>query len=76
MIGKILKNMRKHKKLKQSELAKIVNIPQNTLSQYETGKIQPTFQIIEKIANACDFDINFVNKEIIFNSKNIDRLDV
>ncbi len=76
MIGKILKNMRKSKGLKQSELSKIVNIPQNTISQYETGVIQPTFEIIEKIANACGFKIDFIGKDITFNTTNIDRLDI
>ncbi len=76
MIGKILKNMRKTCNLKQSELSKLVNIPQNTLSQYETGKIQPTFEIIEKIANACGFEINFTKDKFKFNSKNIERLDM
>ncbi len=76
MIGKILRNMRKSCNLKQSELSKIVNIPQNTISQYETGKIQPTFEIIEKIANACNYKINFVGKNITFNSKNIDREEI
>lgn len=37
MIGKILKRMRAQKKLKQRELSKIINIPQNTISQYTWG---------------------------------------
>ena len=57
MIGKILKRMRAQKKLKQRELSKIINIPQNTISQYETETIQPTFEIIEKIASACGYQI-------------------
>ena len=43
MIGKILKTMRLTKGLKQSEVSKLTNIPQNTISQYENEKIQPTF---------------------------------
>ncbi len=75
MIGQILKVMRESKQLKQSDVSKITNIPQNTISQYETGKIQPTFEIIEKLANAYDFKIIFkndnTNEEI--NTKNIER---
>ena len=73
MIGKILKTMRKIKGLKQSDVSCLTNIPQNTISQYENGKIQPTFEIIEKLANIYNFKINFSNNEITLNSKNINR---
>lgn len=43
MIGKILKTMRKIKGLTQTELSKLIDVPQNTISQYETGRIEPTF---------------------------------
>lgn len=76
MIGKILKTMRKLKGLNQSELSKLVSIPQNTLSQYETNKIQPTFETIEKIAKSCNFEINFTNGKITLNSKNIERKEI
>ena len=75
MIGKILKTMRKINGLKQSDISKITNIPQNTLSQYENEKIQPTFEIIEKVANVCGYEVMFKNKtdNSILTSKNIDR---
>lgn len=76
MIGKILKTMRKIKGLKQSDVSCLTNIPQNTISQYENGKIQPTFEIIEKLANIYNFKINFSNTEITLNSKNINRKEV
>lgn len=76
MIGKILKTMRKIKGLKQSDVSYLTNIPQNTISQYENGKIQPTFEIIEKLANIYNFKINFSNNEITLNSKNINRKEV
>ena len=75
MIGQILKAMRKNKKLMQNEISEMTNIPQNTISQYETGKIQPTFEIIEKIATACDYKIIFKNKNTNdeINTENIGR---
>lgn len=76
MIGKILKYMRKQKNLKQDELAKTTNIPQNTISQYETGRIQPTFQVIEIIANSCGYNVEFINKNDNVNSKNINRKEI
>ena len=76
MIGKILKYMRRKQELNQEDLAKITNIPQNTISQYETGRIQPTFEIIETIANGCGYDVEFKNNDDIVNSKNIDRKEL
>lgn len=76
MIGKILKTMRKVKGYTQKQLSDLIEIPQNTLSQYETGKIEPTYETMRKIAKACDFDIEFKNNEIILTTENIDRKEV
>ena len=62
MIGKILRTMRRVRKLKQSDITKLTGIPQNTLSQYETGLVQPTFETIERIATACGYTINFKDR--------------
>lgn len=76
MIGKILKTMRKTNNLKQSDISKMTNIPQNTLSQYENELIQPTFETIKKIADVCNFKIKFENKEVILTPENIDRKEM
>lgn len=78
MIGKILRTMRRMKKLRQSDITKLTGIPQNTLSQYETGLVQPTFETIEKISNACGYSISFNDNDsqMILNSKNIDREEI
>mgnify|MGYP004619477681 CR=1 FL=1 len=76
MIGKILKTMRKSSKLSQEQISKLVGYTRNTISQYETGTIEPDFKTIEKkIANLCGYEILFINKEqdITLNSENIDR---
>ena len=59
MIGKILKYIRKQKNLTQKDLAQEVNIAQTTLSGYETKYSNPTFEVIEKIAHQCDYEIIF-----------------
>ena len=77
MIGQILRRMRKERNMTQGELAKKISMPQNTLSQYETGSIQPTFETIEKIANACKFNIMFSDKSgYTLTSKNINREEI
>lgn len=62
MIGKALKYLRKEKNLKQNELSDILNIGQSTLSDYENEKISINFDLIEKIASICDYDIYFENR--------------
>ena len=76
MIGKILKTMRKIKGLTQTELSKLIDVPQNTISQYETGRIEPTFEMILKISKCCGFKGEFKNGECILTSDNIDRKEI
>jgi transcriptional regulator with XRE-family HTH domain len=61
MIGVILKTIRNNAGLKQESVAKEIKVARNTLSQYETETIQPTFETIEKIATLCDYSIFFIN---------------
>lgn len=76
MISDILKYLRKSKKLKQSEVASIANIAISTISGYETNYSQPTFEMIEKIADICGYDIIFRDRKTEYEvtSKNIDRI--
>lgn len=75
MIGKILKTMRKSNKLSQEQVSKLIGYARNTISQYETGTIEPDFQTIEKIANLCGYEIEFKNKKLnkTLTSENINR---
>ena len=61
MIGKVLKYTRIKNNLKQDNIAKILKVKSNTVSQYETNNRQPTFDIIQKIAKKCGFTIYFVD---------------
>lgn len=70
MIGNALKYMRKNKRLKQDVLAKTVGISQQNLSRYENEQRIVSFDMIEKIANKCDYKIYFVNE------KNNDKFEV
>ncbi len=63
MIGKVLKYMRIQNKLSQDDISKVVSVARNTISQYETETIQPTFSTIEKIADTCGYDVYFINRE-------------
>lgn len=63
MIGLILKTMRKEAGLKQENVAEEIKVARNTLSQYETETIQPTFETIQKIAKSCGYSIYFENNK-------------
>lgn len=78
MIGKILKQMRKEKELSQEDMAMILNINQTTLSGYERGYREPSYETIEKIAKICNYEIQFINKtnNNILTTKNIERKEI
>jgi len=64
MIGTILRNVRKLRKLTQVELGKKLILADNTISNYETGYSIPNFDTVNKMLNACNFEIQFIYKEI------------
>lgn len=69
MIGKIIRTMRRENRLTQEELSKITYIGRSTLSDYER----------EKIADACNYNVVFVNKKDnskVLSSKNINRKEI
>lgn len=79
MIGKIIKTMRRESNLTQEQLSKITFIGRSTLSDYEREKTDINFENIEKIANACNYKIIFVNKKDnnhILSSENINRKEI
>lgn len=64
------------KKIKQSEVASKVNLAISTISGYETGYSEPTFDTIEKLANIYGYDIIFRNRttNLEVTTKNINRI--
>lgn len=64
------------KKIKQSEVASKVNLAISTISGYETGYSEHTFDTIEKLANIYGYDIIFRNRttNLEVTTKNINRI--
>ena len=60
ILGKRIAMLREEKDLKQLELAKILNICNTTLSQYESGKRIPSDEIKNQIADYFDVTIDFL----------------
>jgi len=62
MLGERIKKMRIAAGFSQVVLAQHLGIAQNTLSGYETDSSMPNYDMVEKIAMICEFDIVFVDE--------------
>ncbi len=55
-----LRGIREDRDLRQKEIAQILNVSQNTYSQYETGIIALTADILIKLANYYNVSIDYL----------------
>ena len=60
MNGLRLKKLRQEKKLKQSELAKILNISPSAIGMYETNKREPDDALKIRIANFFNVSVAYL----------------
>lgn len=51
MIGQTVRNLRKRKKISQTELAKILHVSQQTVTAWETGKAEPSSSAVSNLAD-------------------------
>jgi transcriptional regulator with XRE-family HTH domain len=59
MLATNIKKLRKRKKLSQDQLARIADIPYNTLIKIESGRSDnPTFENLSKLADALDVSLD------------------
>jgi len=54
----ILKSYRVTQKLKQSDIAKVVGVTQQCISEWENGKTEPTLSYLWKIADYFDISVD------------------
>lgn len=57
---KNLRSIREDMDIKQKEIAKILNISQNTYSQYETGVIALTAEVLIKLSDYYNVSIDYL----------------
>ncbi|MBQ8860428.1 MAG: helix-turn-helix transcriptional regulator [Ruminococcus sp.] len=55
-----MRNIREDRDIKQKDIAKILNVSQNTYSQYETGVISLTAEILIKLSDFYDVSIDYL----------------
>lgn len=56
-IGKIIAKHRRDNNLNQEQLAEMADITQSYISRIELGKEFPSFELLERIANALDCEL-------------------
>lgn len=59
-VGKNIRNIRTKNKMTQDELAEKLFVSRQTVSNYETGKSNPDIDMLIKIAEALDTDVNIL----------------
>ena len=57
---KNLRNIREDLDLKQKDLAQVLNVSQNTYSQYETGTISLTAELLIKLADFYNVSVDYL----------------
>ena len=60
LLGSRIARLREEKELSQLELAKMLNISNTTLSQYESGKRVPSDEIKKQMADFFDVSIDYL----------------
>lgn len=74
-IGKRLAEIRKSKKLKQMELAEMLNVSQQVISNIERGVTAPDIEQLKKIADIYNISLDqLVGREFFYdNADNVER---
>lgn len=57
---KNLRSIREDKDIKQKDIAKYLNVSQNTYSQYETGVISLTAEVLIKLSDYYNVSIDYL----------------
>ncbi len=60
MIYENIRNLREDRDLRQKDLAAMLNVSQNTYSQYETGVIELTASTLIKLADFYDVSVDYL----------------
>lgn len=68
---KNLRSIREDSDIKQKDIAKYLNVSQNTYSQYETGVISLTAEILIKLADYYNVSIDYLLDRT--NNKNVQK---
>ena len=57
---KNLRSIREDRDIRQKDIARILNVSQNTYSQYETGVIALTAEVLIKLADYYEVSVDYL----------------
>lgn len=60
MIGNTIRELRKNKKMSQSELGKFVGVSQTTVTAWETGRAEPSSTYVSKLADLFNVSTDYL----------------
>ena len=55
-----LKKLRSERDLRQSDLAKILDVDASTITKYENNKRKPDYEMVEKIADYFNVSVDYI----------------
>ena len=75
MFCRILRSLRRQKKITQEELGVVLGVAKSTISMYENGKRTPDFEMMEKIADFFNVDMDFLRGKERTTNRLVSSLD-
>ena len=72
MFGDRLKELRKNKNLNQTDIAKMFDVTDATVSAWEVGKAQPSYDILTKLADYFNVSTDYL---LGFNQDDLDNIE-
>jgi transcriptional regulator with XRE-family HTH domain len=76
-VGDIIRSLRKSKNLNQDQLAELANLNRVTVAKYESGKVEPGAQALNRLADALGVTVDEIlgrNKDTAPEETDVDLL--
>lgn len=72
MFGERLKELRKSKKVTQEDIAKKFDVNPATVSAWEVGKAEPSYEVLTELANYFGVSVEYL---LNFNQDDLDKIE-
>jgi len=58
-LGEKIKQARKNRHITQEDLARAIGVSDKSISAYESGRVQPPLEVLDKIASSTDQSLTY-----------------
>ena len=72
---KMLRDLRRARGMTMKELGEKVGVAESTISQYETGRRDPDFETLLKLAEQFDVSVDYLIRGKIYNGEIAEKMD-